>query len=90
MGFRINHIHLKSADPQKSAAWFCEAFGFTVLSDTVRPAPFGDRFVRCMGAESSMAVNISGPRTGETLGPADFGVVGRDQAREVHVEVRLQ
>jgi catechol 2,3-dioxygenase-like lactoylglutathione lyase family enzyme len=71
MPFRINHIHIKSADPARSAEWYGKAFGFTVVGDTVRPAPFGDRFIRCRSEDGGMAVMISGARTGETLGPAD-------------------
>lgn len=71
MPFRINHIHLKAPDPQKTAQWYVRAFNFTILGDSVRPAPFGDRFVRCQSEDGGMLVNISGARTGETLGPGD-------------------
>jgi catechol 2,3-dioxygenase-like lactoylglutathione lyase family enzyme len=69
MPFRINHIHLKAADPRRTADWYAKAFNFKVLSDETRV--FGDRFIRCMAEDGSMAVNISGARTGETLGPGD-------------------
>ena len=72
MAFRINHIHLKSDDPAKSAAWYGKAFGFTVANDFVRPAPYGDRFISCMSEDGAMQVNISGARTGEMLGPTDW------------------
>ena len=71
MSFRINHIHLKASDPRKTAEWYVNAFRFTILGDAVRPAPFGDRFIRCESEDGGMAVNISGARTGETLGPGD-------------------
>jgi hypothetical protein len=32
---------------------------------------FGDRFVRCQSEDGGMMVNISGARSGETLGPGD-------------------
>ena len=32
---------------------------------------FGDRFIRCTSEDGGMAVNISGARTKETLGPGD-------------------
>jgi lactoylglutathione lyase len=67
--FRINHIHLKSPDPEKTADWYVRAFNFEIVSDTVRPV--GDRFIRCKSEDGGMAVNISGARTGETLGPGD-------------------
>lgn len=68
MPFIVNHIHLKSADPSATAQWFCDAFNMTVTSDVVRAV--GDRFIRTM-TEGGLAINISGARTGETLGPAD-------------------
>ena len=72
VSYAINHIHLKAHDPAKSAAWWVEAFNFRIISDTVREGP-GDRFVTCE-SENGIRVNISGARTGETLGPGDAGV----------------
>ena len=71
MPFRINHIHLKAPDPRKTAEWYVRAFNFEILGDDVRPAPFGDRFIRCRSEDGGMLVNISGARTGETLGRGD-------------------
>lgn len=71
MPFRINHIHLKSPDPRATADWYVKAFNLQILGDSTRPEPFGDRFVRCVSEDGGMAVNISGARTGETLGPGD-------------------
>jgi lactoylglutathione lyase len=71
MAYRINHIHLKAPDPRKTAEWYARAFGFKILHDEVRV--FGDRFVRCQSEDGGMMVNISGARTGETLGPGDAG-----------------
>jgi catechol 2,3-dioxygenase-like lactoylglutathione lyase family enzyme len=69
MPFRINHIHLKAPDPRKTAEWYVRAFNFKIQSDDVRV--FGDRFIRCLSEDGGMAVNISGARTGEKLGPGD-------------------
>jgi catechol 2,3-dioxygenase-like lactoylglutathione lyase family enzyme len=69
MPFRINHIHLKAADPKKTADWYVSAFNFKIVSDDVRS--FGDRFIRCQSEDGGMAVNVSGARSGETLGPGD-------------------
>ncbi len=71
MAYRINHIHLKASDPKKTAEWYTRAFGFKIVSDEVRA--FGDRFIRCQSEDGGMMVNISGARTGETLGPGDAG-----------------
>ena len=32
MPYRINHIHLKSPDPLKTAEWYVTAFGFKINS----------------------------------------------------------
>ena len=69
MAFRINHIHLKAPDPRKTAEWYEKAFAFTIMSDETRV--FGDRFIRCQSEDGGMMVNISGARTGETLGAGD-------------------
>jgi len=69
MPFRINHIHLKASDPEKTANWYVSAFKFKIVSDETRV--FGDRFIRCQSEDGGMAVNISGARTGEKLGPGD-------------------
>lgn len=71
MSFAINHIHLKSHDPRRSADWWAQAFNFTILSDDVRAT--GNRFVVCE-SENGIRVNISSARDGETLGPGDAGV----------------
>src|SRR2546428_1177999 len=69
MAFRINHIHLKAPDPRRTAEWYVRAFDFKIVNDETRV--FGDRFIRCQSVDGGMAVNISGPRTGEKLGPGD-------------------
>ena len=69
MAFRINHIHLKASDPRKTAEWYEKAFKFKIVGDDTRV--FGDRFIRCASEDGGMAVNISGARTNETLGPGD-------------------
>ena len=69
MVYRINHIHLKSPDPRRTAEWYAKAFNFSIVSDETRV--FGDRFVRCLSEGGALAVNISGARTGEALGRGD-------------------
>jgi catechol 2,3-dioxygenase-like lactoylglutathione lyase family enzyme len=69
MAYRINHIHLKAPDPRKTAEWYTKAFNFKIVSDETRV--FGDRFIRCTSEDGGMAVNISGARTNEALGPGD-------------------
>ena len=69
MGYRINHIHLKSPDPRKTAEWYVRAFDFEITGDETRV--FGDRFLRCKSADGGVNVNISGARTNERLGNGD-------------------
>ena len=69
MPYRINHIHLKAPDPRRTAEWYATAFNFKIVGDETRV--FGDRFVRCVSEDGGLAVNISGARTGERLGPGD-------------------
>lgn len=64
--YKINHIHIRSEDPAATAEWYVKAFNFKIIDDTVRDV--GDRFLRCE-SEGGLFVNISGPRTGETLAP---------------------
>ena len=71
MSYAINHIHLKSTDPTRSAAWWAKAFNFTIVSDTERAN--GVRFVVCE-SENGVRVNISGAGAGETLPPGDAGL----------------
>lgn len=70
MGHIVNHVHLKSEDPKKTADWFVEAFGIEIRSDDMREAG-GDRFLRCYDG-NGFNINISGQRDkmGEKLGPA--------------------
>ncbi len=68
MPFNINHIHIKSSDPQKSAEWWSKAFNLTIVSDNVRPV--GDRFI-VTKSEGGLNINISSERTNEKLGPSD-------------------
>ena len=68
MQYRINHIHLKAPDPEKTANWWVTAFNFKIVSDTVRV--YGDRFIACE-APGGTVVNISGSRNNEQLGNGD-------------------
>ena len=60
MGHFVNHVHLKSEDPGKTAEWFVAAFGLEIRGDTVREAG-GDRFINCFDSKG-FNINISGQR----------------------------
>ena len=68
MTYNLNHIHLKSLDPGKTANWWVDTFNFEIVADSTRDT--GDRFIRCR-AENGFGVNISGPLTGQTLPESD-------------------
>jgi lactoylglutathione lyase len=44
MGFKINHLHLKTPDPQKTVDWYVKHVGAKVLSE--RTAPNGRKMFR--------------------------------------------
>jgi predicted enzyme related to lactoylglutathione lyase len=68
MPYVVNHIHLKSEDPKSTADWLVNAFNVEIMSDLTRDS--GDRFI-VTKTEGGLAINVSGARTGESLGPAD-------------------
>ncbi|MFC1935667.1 VOC family protein [Chloroflexota bacterium] len=68
MAYRFHHVHIKAPDPGRTANWYVEAFGFLIVSDTVRVS--GDRFIQCRTPDG-IGVNISGARTNEPLGDGD-------------------
>jgi catechol 2,3-dioxygenase-like lactoylglutathione lyase family enzyme len=71
MPYNLNHVHLKSLDPEKTVRWWVDTFNFEIVADTTRQT--GDRFIRCR-SENGVPVNISGPLKGQTLPAGDSGV----------------
>ncbi len=70
MPVKFHHLHLKAKDPDKTAAWYGEAFGFKVVDRVVRPV--GDIFITCAATDGTTFV-ISGEKTGETLPAGNSG-----------------
>ncbi len=68
--YNLNHIHLKSNDPEKTAKWWVETFGFEIVDDSTRET--GDRFIKCRSG-NGVPVNISGPLNGQVLAASDSG-----------------
>ena len=64
MTMKFHHIHLKAKDPDKTAAWYVSALGFSIVERIVRPS--GDIFINCKTADGAGVV-ISGEKTGEKL-----------------------
>ena len=72
MAYRMEHIHLKAPDPEKTANWYVKAFNFEIFNDRgVRST--GDRFIECK-MEDGTIVRISGARTNEEMGQGDADV----------------
>ena len=59
MAYRINHIHLKAPDPDKTAQWYVDMFGATVTSSG-----------RGLGGSNTIRLDISGVRVNVTSAPA--------------------
>lgn len=38
MGYRVNHVHLKSPDPSKTARWYVENLGAKVVAENKTPS----------------------------------------------------
>lgn len=75
MSYIINHIHIKTDDPDKVAEWYVEAFGFEIISRRVRDfsPKLMDYFIVTQ-SENGTRVNISGARANETLPKIGSGV----------------
>ena len=89
MAYEVNHIHIKSSDPESIAKWYVKAFDFKIAGDEVRV--FGDRFIKCESS-NGITVNISAERTNEVLNPGDpyahyglehFGITVKDIDLEI-------
>ena len=70
MPVKFHHLHLKARDPDKTAAWYGDAFSFRVVDRIVRP--IGDVFITCKTTDDTTFV-ISGEKTGETLPAGSSG-----------------
>jgi catechol 2,3-dioxygenase-like lactoylglutathione lyase family enzyme len=70
MPIKFHHVHLKARDPEKTAAWYEQAFGFKVAEKTTRPT--GDVFVICQTTDGTTMV-ISGEKNGEALARGSAG-----------------
>ena len=61
MAYTINHVHIRSQDPHKSAAWYTKHFGAKLVSErTVMPGTI----TLGMELEGSCRLNISSKQEG--------------------------
>ena len=72
MPYNMNHVHLKSLDPGKTAQWWVNAFKFEIVSDTTRGT--GDRFIRTR-TENGVK-DLSAGTDGTVFGSELFEVTG--------------
>ena len=57
--FRVNHIHLKSPDPKKTAQWYVDVFGAKIVGEGTG-----------MGGATTVRMDIDGTRINVTSAPA--------------------
>ena len=57
--FRVNHIHLKAPDPQKTAQWYVDMFGAKVVGEG-----------QGLGGSQTVRLDIEGTRINVTSAPA--------------------
>jgi len=63
MAFKVNHLHLKTPDPRKTAKWYVEFLGAKIVSE--RETPSGQPFLRL--DLHGLALNVSGFVEGQRL-----------------------
>ncbi len=89
MPYAFEHVHLKAPDPDKTAKWYVDAFGFEIFSDRVTGN--GAHMIECKTTDG-IIVRISGPRTDEAMGEGDanthyglehFGLIVEDLSAEL-------
>lgn len=61
------HAHVRTDEPDRTAAWWVEAFGVTIVDAATRNT--GDRFVKSV-TDNGVSVFFSGRQTGELLAAA--------------------
>lgn len=63
MAFKVNHLHLKTPDPRKTAKWYVDHLGAKIVSE--RETPGGQPFLRL--DLHGLALNVSGFVEGQHL-----------------------
>jgi catechol 2,3-dioxygenase-like lactoylglutathione lyase family enzyme len=62
MGFKINHLHIKTADPQKAVNWFVDNLGARIVSENRSGETTGFRIDL-----HGLSMNVTGFITGQKL-----------------------
>ncbi|MBI4524650.1 MAG: VOC family protein [Deltaproteobacteria bacterium] len=62
MGFKINHLHIKTSDPQKSAEWLVENLGARIVAENLSGETVGYRLDL-----HGLGLNVTGFISGQKL-----------------------
>ena len=83
MSYRVNHLHLKTPDPRKTAQWYVDYLGAKVVSE--RKSPSGQPILRLdlHGVPLNVTGYIEGQRLEQHVGLEHVAVVSDDFAGEV-------
>lgn len=83
MAFRVNHLHLKTPDPRKTAKWYVEFVGAKIVSE--RQNPNGQPTIRLdlHGVPLNVTGNIAGQRLEQHFGLEHVAIDTDDFAGEV-------
>ena len=83
MGFKINHLHLKTPDPRKTVDWYVKHVGAKVISE--RPAPDGKTAFRINlhGVELSVTDFLKDQKLEQFYGLEHVAIDAEDFAGEV-------
>ena len=83
MSYRVNHLHLKTPDPRKTAQWYVDYLGAKVVSE--RKSPSGQPILRLdlHGVPLNVTGYIEGQRLEQHYGLEHVAVDTDDLAGEV-------
>ncbi|OGP27134.1 MAG: hypothetical protein A2038_11690 [Deltaproteobacteria bacterium GWA2_57_13] len=83
MAFRVNHLHLKTPDPRKTAKWYVEFVGAKVVSETQNPNGYPTIRLDLHGVPLNVTGYIEGQRLEQHYGLEHVAIDTDDFAREV-------
>jgi len=83
MAFKVNHLHLKTPDPRKTAKWYVEFLGARIVSE--RETPGGQPFLRLdlHGLPLNVSGFVEGQRLEQHFGMEHLAIDTDDFAAEV-------
>ncbi len=83
MAFKVNHLHLKTPDPRKTAKWYVDFLGAKIVSE--RETPSGQPFLRLdlHGLPLNVSGFVEGQRLEQHYGMEHLAIDTDDFAAEV-------